>query len=252
MRGSRREHGRCSRCLVVGRTTSSGRVPAPAPPGAFTLVELLVVIAIIGMLLAILLPTLSTARGKMRTLQCSSNMRTVALNFQLFATGDTPGGRGDSEDRGRGEFFVSDFQDYLYRIDEFWDLPQATHGVLEGKDEHMLCPAGATRLTKYRGYPCSSEAIRPAEDVSLALNMRLYRAVVEFDGVKRLAPVAATRVRPDVLDHPFAPLLMDVDGRAAVERGSSPFYLAPALPEGRRPVRGGALLDTRRPAWRPG
>ncbi len=52
---------------------------------AFTLIELLVVIAIIAMLIAILLPALASARDTARTTICASNMRQVAIGWQMYA-----------------------------------------------------------------------------------------------------------------------------------------------------------------------
>lgn len=54
---------------------------------AFTLIELLVVMVIIGVLAAILIPVLSKTKFLSKQTACLSNMRQLAIAFQLF-TGD--------------------------------------------------------------------------------------------------------------------------------------------------------------------
>jgi len=55
---------------------------------AFTLVELLVVIAIIGILIAILMPVISSAKLRAYEVQCANNLRQLGVALTEYATLD--------------------------------------------------------------------------------------------------------------------------------------------------------------------
>ncbi|MEM1107555.1 MAG: prepilin-type N-terminal cleavage/methylation domain-containing protein [Planctomycetota bacterium] len=52
--------------------------------GGFSLIELLVVISIISILVGLLLPALSKARGNAQAIGCANNMRQLGIGFAIF------------------------------------------------------------------------------------------------------------------------------------------------------------------------
>jgi prepilin-type processing-associated H-X9-DG protein/prepilin-type N-terminal cleavage/methylation domain-containing protein len=91
---------------------------------AMSLVELLVVISIIGILIALLLPAVQSARAAARAASCKNNMRQLGLAFTQYC------------DTHRGEF--PKFVDDKKLIKQSWITTVAPH--LEQNDAIRACP----------------------------------------------------------------------------------------------------------------
>lgn len=191
----------------------------------FTLLELLIVLAIIALLLAILLPAMSAGRHAAMDLDCKANFRTVASDFVLFSDPNSAN-RGPLASLDSTVFRIEDFQESIYKIDEFWDSGEFERVGMTAGEEPMMCPASPAPLERRVDMPCSSGAIGPQQNVSAGFNRRLETRTRFIEG----QPFPATAYLSErVLAHPDVPLLFDVDGAAAVAAGRLPYYAAPPI-----------------------
>lgn len=131
------------------------------PRKAFTLVELLVVIAIIGVLVALLLPAVQSAREAARRMQCQNHLKQIGLalhnyhdtfsrfppgQWNNFYTNDAPWIRG---------CWVQPTLPFLEQrsLYEVYDAARKTNG-----DWALLCPNKDTRIKTLN---CPSDAASP-------------------------------------------------------------------------------------------
>ena len=197
-----------------------------------TLIELLIVVSVIAALLAILLPAMSAGRHAAMDIRCRAQLRTVTQAFIQFATDSSGISRGDSDANSDRLFRLEDFQESIYKIDEFWDAGDTDRVVYSAPLPPLICPAATGRLERRSGMPCSSGAIGPQRNVSTGFNRRLD---TKTRYIGALAVGTRALLGEKILQFPDVPLVFDVDGAVAATRGVTPYYSAPVLPPSATP-----------------
>lgn len=183
--------------------------------------------AIIALLLSLLAAALGKARAGARSVACLSNVRTVSLDFGLFADSSTGEDRGRSDACPPSQFYFEDFADKEYRVDEFWTAPSRNVERMNASQERMMCPAGPGELYRVPDRPCNDGAVEPFENVSLAFNRRLFAETILFKQLKVFNP--DTKVFTRILDHPYVPIVFDADGELAQSLSRRPYFSAPPI-----------------------
>jgi len=127
----------CERCLALAQPPNAiGGRPAQrryrVPHKGFTLVELLVVIATIGVLIALLLPTIGAVRESAMRTQCANNMRQLGLGMILYSDahrGKLPGNAHTASDDGGDEGWIDAMAVYIENVDVIRICPKDKYGT---------------------------------------------------------------------------------------------------------------------------
>jgi prepilin-type N-terminal cleavage/methylation domain-containing protein/prepilin-type processing-associated H-X9-DG protein len=130
----------------------------------FTLVELLVVITIIGILIALLLPAVQTAREAARRAQCSNNMKQTMIGLHLYHEQKGVFPPGDSDEAYWNQSLKGQWVTWAVYLLPFLEKENVTAGV-------NLTAAGYSPIyrNKIQTYCCPSDTVgisHPSRDPS--------------------------------------------------------------------------------------
>lgn len=138
----------------------------------FTLVELLVVIVIIGILAALLLPALASAKAQAHSTQCKSRLRQIAVGLLLYVEdngGKFPYYQGSTHNG------VTDPYHYILWSQKLWP-----YDPIKWKDRAYHCPAYKGAISRglgsyaYNAFGVGGQG-RPGDHQELGLGGYVFR-----------------------------------------------------------------------------
>ncbi len=229
-----------SGAILAPRTRSApwlSRSHRPGLAAGFTLIETLITLGIIAVLLSFMLPAIVGALGMSRGFRCQMSLRSVAMDFAVYADEELHGWRG--RDSGmRNRFRLETFIDSQYGTAEFWRWGQ-THGPADWprlSDENgldpMRCAAVEGDLVLRPETFCVSGAIQTPRTISYSFNARLHRS--GFTGPPGRFGLWPVYLTSDILAEGAVPLAWDVNGEASAKRDVTAITSAPPVNDDRR------------------
>jgi len=121
----------------------------------FTLVELLVVIAIIGILAALIIPSISSGIARSKRLACLSNLRQLSQGCQIFIESEGPALPNRELGCGHWGNAASDLLPYLNGNVRIFVCPANKHPLQTPETEILPDAPGTYTMYEFNGYLCS-------------------------------------------------------------------------------------------------